>query len=146
MLDERGRGRHEAIESFVRHGPLDACRLQVTSAAPISKDTLEFFAEDIEDVTGIAIDIPLNKKGADILFVTPSGDFLADPGRLDLWSFGTWHTEIRDDGLVRGRALQSGATIWLRIVADPATLLIDYHLGTRADALAPRIFVRIVPR
>jgi Fe-S oxidoreductase len=44
------------------------------------KDTLEFFAEDIEEVTGISIDLPINKKGAEILFVTPSGDFLADPG------------------------------------------------------------------
>jgi Fe-S oxidoreductase len=44
------------------------------------KSTLEFFAEDIEEATGITVDIPLNKKGADILFVTPSGDFLADPG------------------------------------------------------------------
>jgi len=44
------------------------------------KDTLEFFAEDIEEATGVKVDIPLNKKGADILFVTPSGDFLADPG------------------------------------------------------------------
>jgi len=44
------------------------------------KDTLEFFCEDIEEATGITIDPPINKKGADILFVTPSGDFLADPG------------------------------------------------------------------
>ncbi len=44
------------------------------------KDTLEFFCEDIEDITGIHIDPPINKKGADILFVTPSGDFLAEPG------------------------------------------------------------------
>ena len=43
-------------------------------------DTLEFMAEDIEDVTGIRVDIPINKKGAEILFVTPSGDFVADPG------------------------------------------------------------------
>ena len=44
------------------------------------KDTLEFFAEDIEEATGVTVDIPINKKGADILFVTPSGDFLAEPG------------------------------------------------------------------
>jgi Fe-S oxidoreductase len=44
------------------------------------KDTLEFFCEDIEDITGVHIDPPINKKGADILFVTPSGDFLAEPG------------------------------------------------------------------
>ena len=44
------------------------------------KDTLEFFAEDIEEATGVNVKIPINKKGAEILFVTPSGDFLADPG------------------------------------------------------------------
>ncbi len=44
------------------------------------KDTLTFFADDIEEVTGIRVKIPMNQKGADILFVTPSGDFLADPG------------------------------------------------------------------
>ena len=44
------------------------------------KDMLEFLADDIEDRTGVRVDVPLNRKGADILFVTPSGDFFADPG------------------------------------------------------------------
>ena len=44
------------------------------------KDSLEFFADDIAEKTGVQIEIPLNKKGAEILFVTPSGDFFADPG------------------------------------------------------------------
>jgi len=44
------------------------------------KETLEFFAEEIEDITGIKVEIPINKKGAEILFVTPSGDFFGDPG------------------------------------------------------------------
>ena len=44
------------------------------------KDTLEFFTDDIEDITGVRVDLPINKKGADILFVTPSGDYFADPG------------------------------------------------------------------
>ncbi|HUL58593.1 MAG TPA: (Fe-S)-binding protein [Anaeromyxobacteraceae bacterium] len=44
------------------------------------KDTLEFFADDIEEVTGVRVEVPINKKGAEVLFVTPSGDFLADPG------------------------------------------------------------------
>ena len=44
------------------------------------KDILEFFVEDIEEITGITLDIPLNKKGAEVLFVTPSGDLLAEPG------------------------------------------------------------------
>jgi Fe-S oxidoreductase len=44
------------------------------------KEMLEFFADDIEDLTGIKVEVPLNKKGAEILFVTPSGDYFADPG------------------------------------------------------------------
>jgi Fe-S oxidoreductase len=41
---------------------------------------LEFLAEDIEERTGIRVDVPINRKGADILFVPPSGDYFADPG------------------------------------------------------------------
>ena len=44
------------------------------------KDMLDFISQDIEDRTGIHIDVPLNKKGADILFVAPSADYFADPG------------------------------------------------------------------
>ena len=44
------------------------------------KDMLDFFVEDIEDITGLAIEPSFNKKGADILFITPSGDVFADPG------------------------------------------------------------------
>lgn len=44
------------------------------------KDTLDFFVDDIEDITGVRVEVPINKKGADILFVTPSGDYFADPG------------------------------------------------------------------
>ena len=58
------------------------------------KDTLEFFCEDIEDVTGIHIDPPINKKGADILFVTPSGDFLAEPGTFTCMGYMMLFHEI----------------------------------------------------
>jgi Fe-S oxidoreductase len=44
------------------------------------KDMLDFFVEDIEEITGLAIEPSFNKKGADILFITPSGDVFADPG------------------------------------------------------------------
>lgn len=44
------------------------------------KDMLEFFVEDLEEVTGIQVEPSFNKKGADILFITPSGDVFADPG------------------------------------------------------------------
>ena len=44
------------------------------------KDMLDFFVEDIEDITGVQVEPQFNKVGADILFITPSGDVFADPG------------------------------------------------------------------
>jgi Fe-S oxidoreductase len=71
-------------------------------------DTLEFMADDIEEATGIKVDIPLNKKGAEILFVTPSGDFVAAPGIYTCMAYMllfhelgidyTWSTYASDGG------------------------------------------------
>jgi Fe-S oxidoreductase len=71
-------------------------------------DTLEFMVDDIEDATGIKVDIPMNKKGAEILFVTPSGDFVADPGIYTCMGYMllfhelgidyTWSTYASDGG------------------------------------------------
>ncbi len=41
--------------------------------------TLEDLEEDLEDETGLEIKIPVDVKGADILLVTPSADFFAEP-------------------------------------------------------------------
>ncbi len=44
------------------------------------KEMIEFFCDDIEEITGIKIEPSFNRKGAEILFITPSGDVFADPG------------------------------------------------------------------
>ena len=44
------------------------------------KDMVEFFCDDIEEITGIKIDAPINERGHEIIFITPSGDVFADPG------------------------------------------------------------------
>jgi len=44
------------------------------------KDMIEFFVDEIEEVTGIKVEPTFNRKGAEILFITPSGDVFADPG------------------------------------------------------------------
>jgi len=44
------------------------------------KDMLDFFVEDVEEITGVNVEPQYNKVGADILFITPSGDVFADPG------------------------------------------------------------------
>jgi len=44
------------------------------------KEIVEFLCDDIEEITGIKINPTFNRKGAEILFITPSGDYFADPG------------------------------------------------------------------
>lgn len=44
------------------------------------KEIVEFLCEDIETITGVTINPPLNEKGHEILFITPSGDVFAEPG------------------------------------------------------------------
>ncbi len=46
---------------------------------PALVDTLEGLEEDIEDETGVTVRLPLDVKGADVLVVTPSADFFAEP-------------------------------------------------------------------
>lgn len=72
-------------------------------------------------------------------------DFMSDPQRLDLWSFGTWRTEISADGLVRGWSLFNGAQIYLRIETEPLAGRVHYLVGTQPDQLERRIFAQIQP-
>ena len=46
---------------------------------PALADTLEGLEEEVFDDTGVPVKFPLDKKGADILLVTPSADFFAEP-------------------------------------------------------------------
>lgn len=44
------------------------------------KDMVDFCVDEIQNVTGVGIEPTFNRKGAEILFVAPSGDVFADPG------------------------------------------------------------------
>jgi hypothetical protein len=83
--------------------------------------------------------IVVNRGAAEVF------DFMADPGKLDRWSFGTWHTEIAADGMVTGTSIFDGGRTLVRIDSDRERLSVDYRLGANAQALVPRIMVRIVP-
>jgi len=43
------------------------------------KDSIDFAADELKDLTGVRVEAPINKKGAEILFVTPSADYFAQP-------------------------------------------------------------------
>ena len=44
------------------------------------KGNVDFLCEDIEALTGITINPSFNRKGAEVLFITPSADVFAEPG------------------------------------------------------------------
>jgi len=55
---------------------------------PALEDTLEGLEEDVFDETGVEVKYPLDQKGADILLVTPSADFFAEPHVDGLIGYG----------------------------------------------------------
>ncbi len=58
------------------------------------KDTIEFAVDEIEELTGIKVDAPINKKGAEILFITPSADYFASPHWFTLLGYMMLFHEI----------------------------------------------------
>jgi len=51
------------------------------------KENIEFLLDDIEEFVGVRIEPSFNRKGAEILFITPSGDVFADPGIFTLMGY-----------------------------------------------------------
>ena len=70
---------------------------------------------------------------------------MSRPENLDLWSFGTWQITILENGLVQGKTLQDGSTVWVKIETHVDQKIIDYHVGKKKEKLIPRIFCRVVP-
>jgi Fe-S oxidoreductase len=46
---------------------------------PALENTLEGLEEDVEEETGVQVRFPLDQQGAEVLLVTPSADFFAEP-------------------------------------------------------------------
>ena len=51
------------------------------------KENIEYLVEDIEEFVGVKIEPTFNRKGAEILFITPSGDVFAEPGIYTLMGY-----------------------------------------------------------
>jgi Fe-S oxidoreductase len=43
------------------------------------KSTVDFAINEIKEITGLDVEVPINRKGAEILFVSPSADYFASP-------------------------------------------------------------------
>ncbi len=72
------------------------------------KENIEFLRDDIESYVGVRIEPTFNRKGAEVLFVTPSGDVFAEPGIYTLMGYlmlfehigldYTWSTYASESG------------------------------------------------
>ncbi len=76
---------------------------------------VESLVDDIEDVTGVSVNPTFNRKGAEVLFITPSGDAFAEPGLYTMmgymllfehvgldYTFSTYASEGGNFGLFTG--------------------------------------------
>ncbi len=76
ILDSIGKGQkycNEIIEKVYKIGN------NLGLPEPALRDTLEGLEEDIKDDTNIDVRLPLDEVGAEVLLVTPSADFFAEP-------------------------------------------------------------------
>lgn len=55
---------------------------------PALEDTLLGLEEDVQEETGVPVRYPLDEKGAEVLLVTPSADFFAEPHIESLIGYG----------------------------------------------------------
>ena len=74
---------------------------------PALKDTLEGLAEDVEDETGITVEFAMDKVGAEVLLITPSADFFAEPHVDGLMGYGKVFHEAGIDWTVSSYASEA---------------------------------------
>ena len=71
--------------------------------------------------------------------------FLGDGLSLGRWALGSFGTRRIGRGLYQGTSLFDGGTVLIRPVIDHDRSQVDYWVGTRRDALSPRIMARVAP-
>jgi Fe-S oxidoreductase len=72
------------------------------------KDSLEFAADELEEITGIRVETPINRKGAEILFIMPSADYFAEPHYYTLLGYMMLFHEIGLDFTFSAFASEGG--------------------------------------
>ncbi len=72
------------------------------------KDSIDFAADEASEITGLKIEMPINRKGAEILFVMPSADYFATPHYYTLLGYMMLFHEIGLDYTVSAYASEGG--------------------------------------
>jgi Fe-S oxidoreductase len=72
------------------------------------KDSIEFAVDDLEEITGIRVEAPINKKGAEVLFIVPSADYFASPHYYTLLGYLLLFHEVGLDYTLSAYASEGG--------------------------------------
>ncbi|MGA9750450.1 MAG: (Fe-S)-binding protein [Acidobacteriota bacterium] len=72
------------------------------------KDSIDFAVDELEDITGIRVEAPIMKKGAEILFIMPSADYFASPHYYTLLGYLMLFHEIGLDYTMSAFAGEGG--------------------------------------
>jgi len=72
------------------------------------KDSIDFAVDELAEMTGIRVDAPINKKGAEVLFVMPSADYFGTPHYYTLLGYLMLFHEIGLDYTLSAFASEGG--------------------------------------
>ncbi len=72
------------------------------------KDSIEFAVDELEDLTGVRVEVPIMKKGAEVLFIMPSADYFASPHYYTLLGYLLLFHHVGLDYTVSAYASEGG--------------------------------------
>ncbi len=72
------------------------------------KDSIDFAAEDLEEIVGVKCEVPIGKKGAEVLFVMPSADYAGNPHYFTMLGYFALFQAIGLDYTVSAYASEGG--------------------------------------
>jgi len=72
------------------------------------KDSIDFAVDELEELTGVRVEAPINRKGAEVLFVVPSADYFASPHYYTLLGYLLLFHEIGLDYTFSAYASEGG--------------------------------------
>ncbi len=71
-------------------------------------------------------------------------EFMADGMRQSHWALGSMERRDLGDGLFVGTSSWDGNELYVRLVANPELMLVDYHVGPSPDSLRFGVTSRVM--
>ena len=71
-------------------------------------DSIEFAVDELEEITGVKVEVPIMKKGAEVLFIMPSADYFASPHYYTLLGYMLLFHHIGLDYTITAYASEGG--------------------------------------